>query len=162
MLLSSLVSNRHLYISLYSLWVFTSVWGFRLVIKVLLNNSGTLHWKIVHGLFNALLLIPFGSIYHRFVWFWPVVIWGLHNGSLLFLNMLRMVQNDDMEIIFQFLQYYGLQHNYMFDGRNRVKTYITKLKGILIWHFWLLKQPRIVSCRAYLSFMMILENVHLP
>ena len=37
-LLSSLVSNRHLYISLYSVWVFTSLWGFPLVIKVLLKK----------------------------------------------------------------------------------------------------------------------------
>ena len=37
--LSSLVSNSQLYISLYSLRVFTSLWGFPLVIKVLLENK---------------------------------------------------------------------------------------------------------------------------
>ena len=37
--LSSSVSYRHLYTSLYSLWVFTSHWGFPLVIKVLLKRK---------------------------------------------------------------------------------------------------------------------------
>ena len=46
-----------------------------------------------------------------------------------------------MEILFQFLRYWGLQHNwnmrnaFMFDNRHGVKAYIKKLKGILMWNF---------------------------
>ena len=45
--------------------------------------------------------------------------------------------NDEMEILFQFLRYWGLQHNwnmcnaFMFDNRHGVKAYIKKLKGIV-------------------------------
>ena len=42
-LLSSFLSNWHLYTSLYSLWVFTSFWGFPLVIKVWLKKESSLH-----------------------------------------------------------------------------------------------------------------------
>ena len=53
--------------------------------------------------------------------------------------------NDEMKILFQLLRYSGLQHNwnmqnvFMFDGRHGVKAYMKKLKGILMWIFWMLK-----------------------
>ena len=59
--------------------------------------------------------------------------------------------NDEMEILFQFLRYWGLQHNwnmrnaFMFDNRHGVKAYIKKLKGILMWNFWMLVHVGIIS-----------------
>ena len=58
MLLSSLVSNWHLYTSLYSLWGFTSHWGFPLVIKVLLETkkeSHSIHHLLLHRIISRYL-----------------------------------------------------------------------------------------------------------
>ena len=44
----------------------------------------------------------------------------------------------EMEIVFLFLRYWGLRHNwnirnaFAFDGRHGVKTYLRKLKGVLM------------------------------
>ena len=44
-----------------------------------------------------------------------------------------------MEIIFLFLRYWGLCHNwdihnaFVFNGRHGVKAYLQKLKGVLMW-----------------------------
>ena len=43
----------------------------------------------------------------------------------------------EMEIVFLFLRYWGLHHNwdmhnaFVFDGRHGVKAYIRKLNGVL-------------------------------
>ena len=55
------------------------------------------------GLFNGLLLIPFGSIYQRFDMFLLVIL-GLHNGSLF---NIQNYPNDETEIIFWHLHYWG-------------------------------------------------------
>ena len=73
-----------------------------------------------------------------------------------------------MERLFQFLRYWGLQHNWnmyntlMFDNRHGVKAYIKKLKGILMWNFWMLEHVEIISSNAYSGFLMALQDVPLP
>ena len=50
----------------------------------------------------------------------------------------------------------------MFDNRNGVKAYIKKLKGILMWKFWMLQHVGIISSNAYSCFLMALHDVPLP
>ena len=63
-----------------------------------------------------------------------------------------------MEILFQFLRYWGLQHNwnmhnaFMFDIRHGVNAYIKKPKGILMWKFWMLEHVGIISLNAFSVF----------
>ena len=63
-----------------------------------------------------------------------------------------------MEILFQFLRYWGLQHNwnmrnaFVFDNINGVKAYVKKLKGILMWNFLMLEHVGIISSNAYSGF----------
>ena len=60
-LLNSLVSNWHFYTSLYFLWVFMSLWGFPLIIKVLLKKS--LCWTFqVHFMKNLKLFSSDGRV----------------------------------------------------------------------------------------------------
>ena len=73
--------------------------------------------------------------------------------------------NDEMEIMFQFQRYWELQHKhnwsmqnaFIFDGKHGIKGYITRLKGILLWQYWLLYMG-IVSITGYSTFMMTLAN----
>ena len=66
--------------------------------------------------------------------------------------------NDEIEILFRFLRYWGLQHNwnmynaFMFDNRHGVKAYIKKLKDILVRNVWMLEHVGIVSSNAYIRF----------
>ena len=68
--------------------------------------------------------------------------------------------NDEMEMLFHFLRYWGLQHNwnmhnvFMFDDRHGVKAYIKKLRRIHMWNFWMLEHVRIISSNAYYRHMM--------
>ena len=73
-----------------------------------------------------------------------------------------------MEILFQLLRYWGLQHNwdmrnaFMFDYRHGVEAYIKKLKGILMWNIWMLEHVGIISTNVYSGFLMALHDVSLP
>ena len=44
----------------------------------------------------------------------------------------------------------------MFDGRHGVKAYMKKLKGILMWNFWMLEHVGIISGGAYADFILAL------
>ena len=76
--------------------------------------------------------------------------------------------NDELEVLFEFLWYWELQHirdmhkAFMFDSRHRVNIYVKKLKGILNWIFWMLEHVGIISSSAYSSFLMALQYVPLP
>ena len=67
--------------------------------------------------------------------------------------------NNEMEILFQFLRYWGLQHNwnmhnaFTFDNRHGVKAYIKKLKGTLMWNFGMLEHVGIISSNVYSGFL---------
>ena len=50
----------------------------------------------------------------------------------------------------------------MFDSRHGVKAYMKKLKGILMWNFWMLKHVGIISSNAYSGFLMALQDIPLP
>ena len=83
-----------------------------------------------------------------------------------FFQYIQNGSNDEMEMFFQFLRYSGLQHNwhmrnsFMFDNRHGVKA-IKKLKGILMWNFWMLEHVGIISSNAYSCFLMALHDVPL-
>ena len=56
--------------------------------------------------------------------------------------------NDKMEILFQFLRYWGLRHKwnmcdgFMFDRRYGVNVYVRKFKGILLRQLWMMGHVR--------------------
>ena len=52
-----------------------------------------------------------------------------------------------------------MHSTFMFDGIHGVKTYVKKLKEILIWNFWMLEHVGIVSSNANLGFLMALQDV---
>ena len=60
-------------------------------------------------------------------------------------------RSNEIKMLFQFLHYWGWQHIWnmqnscMFDGRHGVKASIKKLKGILMWNFWMLEHVGIIS-----------------
>ena len=60
-----------------------------------------------------------------------------------------------MEIFFQFLRYWGLQHNwnmhnaFMFNSKHEMKANMKNLKGILMRNFWMLENVGIISSNAY-------------
>ena len=43
-----------------------------------------------------------------------------------------------------------------------MEAYVKKLKGILMWNFWILEEVGIISSSVYLGFLMDLEDVPLP
>ena len=73
-----------------------------------------------------------------------------------------------MEIVFLFLRYWGLRHNWdicnasVFDGRHGVKSYLEKLKVVLMWQFPLLEQVEILSSMECLSCLLAILHVSLP
>ena len=58
-----------------------------------------------------------------------------------FAQFTQVDPNSEMEIVFLFLRYWGLCHNwdmrnaFVFDGRHGVKAYLRKLKGVLSDNF---------------------------
>ena len=46
----------------------------------------------------------------------------------------------------------------MFDSKHGAKAYINKLKGILMWKFWMLEHVRIISSNAYSGFLKALQD----
>ena len=52
-----------------------------------------------------------------------------------------------------------MDNAFMFDGRHGVKTYIKKLKGILMWSFFMLTHVRIISSNAYSGFLVALQDI---
>ena len=126
--------------------------------------------------------VPLEDSTHRFIkcpiactiWKYLSEIWQvltrcyLRPQQWVFSQYVQNGSNDEMEILFQFLRYWGLQHNwnmrnaFMFDNRHGVKAYIKKLKGILMWNFWILEHVGIISSNAYSSFLIALQNVPLP
>ena len=75
-----------------------------------------------------------------------------------FVQYVQNCLNDELDILFQFLQYWGLQHNwnihnaFMFNDRHGGKAHVKKLKGILMWNFWILEEVGIISSSVYSSF----------
>ena len=71
-------------------------------------------------------------------------------------------------MLFQFLRYWGLQHNwnmcnaFMFDSKDGVKAYMKKFNSILMWSFWMLEHVGIISLNAYSGFLMALQDFPLP
>ena len=75
---------------------------------------------------------------------------------------------SEMEIVFLFLRYWGLRHNwnmrnaFVFDGRHGVKAYLRKLKGVLMWQFSLLEQVEILSSVECSFCLLAIQHVPLP
>ena len=107
------------------------------------------------------------------IWKYLSEIWHVLTGYYLvptqwvFVQYVQNGPRDEREIIFQFLRYGGLQHNwnmrnaFLFDGRHGVNEYVRKLKCVLLWHFWVLAHVGIVSSSAYSNLLMAVENVPL-
>ena len=75
---------------------------------------------------------------------------------------------SEMEIVFLFLRYWRLRHNwnmrntFVFDGRHGVTAYLRKLKGVLMWQFSLLEQVEILSLVECSSCILAIQHVPLP
>ena len=87
-------------------------------------------------------------------------------GFAQYVTMFKMVQMMSWRYCSN-LYNIGLQHNwnmhnaFMFDNGHGVKAYIKKLKGILMWNFWILEHVGIISSNAYSGFLMVLHDVPL-
>ena len=126
--------------------------------------------------------IPLEDNTHRFIqcpvaqtiWKYISEIWQVLSRCYLrpkqwvFAQYVQNRPSDDTEIMFQFLRYWGLRHNwdmrnaFIFDGVHGVQVHIRKLKGILLWQFWVLQHVGIVSSSSYSSLLMVVQNVPLP
>ena len=97
---------------------------------------------------------------------WQVLTRSLRPQQWIFSQYVYNDSNDEMEILFQFLRYCGLQYNRnnasMFDSKHGVKTYMKKLKGILVWSLWILEHVGIVFSNACSSFLMALQDIRIP
>ena len=99
---------------------------------------------------------------------WQVLTCYLRPQQWVFSQYVQNGSNDEMEILFQFLHYWWLQHNcnlcnaFMFNYKQRVKAHMKKLKGILMWNFWMLEHVGIISSNAYSGFLMALQDFPLP
>ena len=110
------------------------------------------------------------SYKHVLFWVYLSEVWQVLTSCYLrhqrwfFFSMFEMVQ---MQILFQFLQGWRLQHNwnmrnaFMFDCRHGVEAYMKNLKNNLMWNFWILEHMGIISLSAYLSFLLASEDVPL-
>ena len=85
-----------------------------------------------------------------------------------FAQFTQVDPNSEIEIIFLFLRYWGLCHNwnmrnaFVFDGIHGVKAYVRKLKGILIWQFSLFEQVDVLSSVECSSCLLAIQHVLLP
>ena len=81
-----------------------------------------------------------------------------------FAQQVKNGPNDELEILFQILRFWGPQHNwdmhnvFMFDSRHEMKAFVEKLKRILKWNFWMLEQMGMISSSAHLGFLMALQD----
>ena len=83
---------------------------------------------------------------------WQVLSWCyLTPRQWAFVKFTQVDPKSEMEIVFLFLKYWGLCHNwdmrnaFVFDDRHVLKAYLRKLKGVLMWQFCLLEQVKILS-----------------
>ena len=81
----------------------------------------------------------------------------------------QYVQNDEIRDIVPIFTFFG---DYNTIGicvmlsclivNMGVKACMNKLKGILMWNFWMLEHVGIISSNAYSGFLMALQDVPLP
>ena len=119
---------------------------------------------------------------HRFIqcpiacqiWSYISQIWQVLSRCYLtpsqwvFAQFTQVDPKSEMEIVFLFLRYWGLRHNwnmrnaFVFDGRHGVKAYLRKLKGVLMWQFALLEHVEILSALECSSCLLAIQHVPLP
>ena len=119
---------------------------------------------------------------HRFIqcliacqiWSYISQIWQVLSRCYLtpsqwvFAKFTQVDPKSEMEIVFLFLRYWGLRHNwnmrnaFVFDGRNGVKAYLRKLNGVLMWQFSLLEQVEILSSVECSCCLLAIQHVPLP
>ena len=85
----------------------------------------------------------------------------------MFAQFIQIDPKAEMEIVFLFLRYWGLRHNwdmrnaFVYDGSHGEKAYLRKLKGVLTCQFSLLEQVEIHSSVECLSSLLAIQHVPL-
>ena len=118
---------------------------------------------VLIDLYNVRLLVRFGAQ------IWQVLSrCYLTPRQWVFAQFTQVDPKSEMEIVFLFLRYWGFCHNwnmrnsFVFDGRQGVKAYIRKLKGVLMWQFSLLEQVETLSLVECSSYLLTIQHVPLP